>query len=282
MKNTEPGKGADNPPDKGSEEKLSFEKLAKLNKNNIARKLLEGGTLSRKDLETLSAIEQFEAKRKAGPEREDADVGVPEHLKIKRHYTMTEKALKQRKKAAKGSKVNHWKHGRTAKSFLNRIRPCHSTCAHYPCEVVAEGGTKPGGICLDKAAVIHGYRSITKAINDKDYKDFNEIAAFTIAESLHTINLLIEDIIRDSTMLKREKYDTSGNVIGYEIVPHPSLLALPRMIADLGITPAEFLITPRSVARAGDEEKGAKTLADIMSSIGRRSKDEREKGDEEE
>jgi hypothetical protein len=40
-----------------------------------------------------------------------------------------------------------------ANSFLNRLKPCHKTCPHYPCEVVAQGCTKFGGACLDKAGV---------------------------------------------------------------------------------------------------------------------------------
>jgi hypothetical protein len=271
MDSKDPDKGNEEP-DKGKDPDLSLDRLIKANKNNIARKLLAGEILSRKDLDTLSAIEQFEAKRKSGESSEED--GVPERLKIKRPYTLSDAALKQRRKAARGSKVNHWKHGRTAKSFLNRVRPCHKTCPQYPCEIVADGGTQPGGVCLDKAAVIYGYQAVVRAINEKDYKDFHEIAAFTIAESLHTVNMLREDIVRDGTMLKREKYNTNGGVMGYEIVPHPSLLALPKMIADLGITPSEFLITPRSVSRSGSEEKGAKTLADIMSSIGRKNRDE--------
>jgi len=274
-----------------SEERENAERLKKFYLANLLRKLQEGKSLSQKEYKHLKDLSSSpsppsEEKRGEAPSTSEEEVGLPRHLRIERHYTMSEKALEQRKKAAskggKKSKVNAYKHGKYAKSFLHKIKPCHSTCQHYPCEVVAQGGTKPGGVCLDKAAVITSYQAIINAVENKNYKDFNDLAALTIAESIHTINMLLEDIIRDGTMAKREKWDKDGSVMGYEIVPHPSLLALPKMLADLGITPAEFLITPRSIARSDEEEKGASTLADIMSSIGRNlQKKHEEKEDKE-
>jgi hypothetical protein len=261
-----------------SGDRENAERLGKLYLANLLRKLQEGKSLSKKEFKHLkelssSASPPSEEEKRGEAPSEKEEVGIPQHLRIERHYTMSEKALEQRRRAAskggKKSKVNAYKHGKYAKSFLHKIKPCHSTCQYYPCEVVAQGGTKPGGVCLDKAAVITSYQAIINAVENKNYKDFNDLAALTIAESIHTIQMLFEDIIRDGTMAKREKYDKEGSLIGYEIVPHPSLLALPKMIADLGITPAEFLITPRSLARADEEEKGARTLADIMSGIGR-------------
>jgi hypothetical protein len=266
------------------DDKEKYNNLHTLYYANLARKLREGKSLTDKEFKHLREMisdgqKDIPQSGASGTEddAEEKEVGVPESLKFKRHYTMTDKAREQRKKAAKGSKVNNWKHGKSAKSFLNRLKPCHKTCEHYPCEVVAQGGTKPGGVCLDKAAVISNYQTLIKAVEKKDYTDFNELAALTIAESIHTMHLLLEDIMRDGTVLKRMKYDKDGNNIGYEIVAHPSLLTLPKMIADLGITPSEMMITPKALAKKGDEDEGIRTIADLMSSIGKKMKDNKDR-----
>lgn len=264
------------------------ENLKKVYLSNIVAKLKDRKPLTDKELKHLKELssssepspQSATATDKGEGSPPEEEVGIPERLRIKRQYSLTEKAIEQRRKAAKGSKVNHWKHGKFAKTFLAKVRPCHRTCPYYPCEAVADGGTKPGGICLDKAAVISAYQAIVKAVEQKDYKDFNDLAALTIAESIHTVHMLLEDIVRDGTMAKREKWDKDGNVMSYEIVPHPSLLALPKLIADLGLTPSEFLITPRSIARADEEEKGAQTIADIMAGIGRKIKGQQEQREE--
>lgn len=245
---------------------------------NLALKIKEGKSLNDKDFKRLQQFIQGEDTQQS--KASEGDPGIPEKLKIKRHYTMSEKAREQRRKAGKGSKVNAWKHGKTAKSFLHRLKPCYKTCQHYPCEVVVQGGTKPGGVCLDKAAVISNYQTIIKAIEKKEYGDFNELAALTIAESIHVLHLLMEDIQRDGTILKRYKYDKDGKEVGYEVVTHPSLLALPKMIADLGLTPNEMMITPKALLKKDEDDEGIKSIADLMSTIGKKIQVKHEKEDE--
>jgi hypothetical protein len=69
-------------------------------------------------------------------------------------------------------------------------------------------------------------------------------------------------------MVKREKRDGKGNII-VEFVPHPTLASLPKLIADLGLTPSEFLITPRSKSRSDSDKEGALTLADLITRAGK-------------
>jgi len=190
---------------------------------------------------------------------------------------MSEAALEVRRKGGRAVRKNAlnpcWKHGRYAKSFITgAIRPCKSTCARYPCDLITEGGTKPGGPCLDKAAVIDTYSAIINAIRHKKMDDYQEIASLSIAQSIQTLNMLLEDIIRDGTTIKREKYDSQGKVIAAEYVHHPALNALPKMIADLGMTPGEMMITPRAISKQVTEDEGVKTIADLMAKVGEKLK----------
>ncbi len=129
-----------------SEDRKNAEKLGKLYLANLLRKLQEGKSLSQKEWKHLKELSSSpsppsEEKRGEAPSEKEEEVGIPQHLRIERHYTMSEKALEQRRKAAskggKKSKINAYKHGKYAKSFLHKIKPCHSTCPYYPCEVVA-------------------------------------------------------------------------------------------------------------------------------------------------
>ena len=200
--------------------------------------------------------------------------GIPANLRVKRRYTMSPEALAQRKAAAhspsKSSSMednrNAWKHGKYVENFVNKIRPCKSTCPEYPCSLVQEGETSPGEDCLDKADVITFYRAVQKAIANKEFDDFNSLASLQISNTMKIVDMLIEDIIRDGTVVKREKHDAKDNLI-IEYVTHPSLLSLPKLIADLGLNPSEFMITPRAIARDDEKEKDRDTVADGFTRI---------------
>jgi hypothetical protein len=263
--------------------------LIQISVNNAVKQLNDGKVVQAAIIDDLfSRKERLQAEIQALESGEtvpapaapvESGIGIPQHLRISRSYTMSDEAKLQRSNASKSKKKsagmkgnkNNWKHGKYAKSYIDsRIKPCKSTCHHYPCEIVADGGTKPGGVCLDKAEVLTMYQAILAAIKDKkNVDDFNELTALTLAEQMKVLHMLLEDVQRDGTIMKREKLDKDGRVIGYDIVPHPSLLTLPKMIADLGITPREMLISPKAIADDDNEEKEATTLATMLSRIGR-------------
>lgn len=285
----------------GEKKEVTTELLIKLHKGNILRKIKEGETGLTKELDYLLQLEERLKKEGSNNSRRDTvhrvptgdsnglddsnqkSVGIPDHLRIKRHYTITDAVRKQRSEAGKARAKKcmspNWKHGKYSKSFvMGAIKPCKSTCPEYPCKIVEDGGTEPGSACLDKAAVIDTFRAIDKALKEKQFDDFNEIASLNIAKAIQTTTMLLDDIIRDGTLHKREKYGTDGQVIGYEIVLHPSLLALPKLLADLCITPQEFMLTPRQIIKQGAEDKGIQTIADLMSRVGNTMKQHKAKG----
>ena len=277
--------------------KEKADQLQKVYLQNLALKLREGKSLSEREFEHLRLLSRdLNATDVPPPEQpplspfvqgestdEDPDaVGVPERLRFKRSYTLTEAALEQRRKASNkstgprteegknaSSRRNAWKHGQFAQGYiLNRVKPCKSTCPQYPCELVENNSTRPGGECLDKAAVIQFFSAICEAVKDKQYDGFNELAALTIANQINVLHTLMEDIQRDGTMLKKEKHDKEGKYLGYEVVPHPSLLSLIKLSDSLGLTANELMITPKALTKQADEEEGIKTIADLMSRIG--------------
>ena len=205
----------------------------------------------------------------------DSGVGIPLAMRVRREYTLSPAAIEQRRQAALQPKPgmqgvrNAWKHGRHASSFLTRLKPCKTTCPQYPCELVADNVTEPGKDCLDKAELL----SIIHAVHDaiKDPKDgtaaFQEIAAVNIANSIRILEMLQEDIMRDGTVIKSLKPTAFGNVVEYKL--HPSLLALPKMIQDLNLTPDQFMITPKAKAKVDGEQEAAKTIGELLGAAGK-------------
>ena len=204
--------------------------------------------------------------------------GIPEGLRVtrRRQYTLSDAALEQRRQAAQQPKPgmqgvrNNWKHGLYAKDFANRLKPCKSTCHRYPCSMVNDGTTSPGGDCLDKAELMQFFRAVHTAITTQSTDDFNGYSALLIANSMKILQDMQEAILQDGTVLKREKMTKEGLQVEY--VLHPALQALPKLIADLGMHPNEFMITPKAISKQDTEEAGLRTLADLMSGVARKLK----------
>lgn len=207
---------------------------------------------------------------------ENEAIGIPHDMRVKRKYTMSDAALDQRRQAAMAPKPgmagvrNNFKTGQYAKSFLGRIRPCKRTCAHYPCELVEDGATTPGKDCLDKAELLSVVRAVHSALTDPENGagDFKDIAALSIANNITILEMLQEDIMRDGTVLKSTKDTKHGQQVEYKM--HPSLLALPKMIAELGMTPEQFMITPKAQAKQKTEEEGVKSIAEMLGMVGKK------------
>lgn len=284
--------------------------LYKLAKVKLAERILKGDTDIVKDFENLKNLEarinaaeapaaatgtsssqspsSASATGEGDTPSEEDELGIDPTLRVKRHYKLSEEAIEQRRAAARrerpdaaGNK-NAWKHGRFAKDFVDgRIKPCLSTCPDFAdCALVNDGYTKPGGVCYDKAAVIAIYTALQDAIKNKKYDDFDDVSALFISEAMHNAMSLMEDCIRDGGVVLRRKTDKNGAVTE-EYVPHPALLAIPKFIADLGITPREMLATPKSRNDNKNEEEKGKTLAGIMSDLNRRQRDRADqKGDD--
>lgn len=245
----------------------------------VAAATIDDLMVARSALEVkLAAVESGEEDNAPHPHRgEGADdaPGIPEHLRIRRHYTLSPAALAQRKHASKqkqpnmkGNK-NAWKHGNSGQNYIaSFIKPCKSSCPDYPCEIIVQGGTKPGGDCLSRAGVIQSYRALVDGIKNKKYEDFNDMAALVMAKNIQTVQDMFDDIQRDGAFIKEERYDKDGAVCGARFVPHPNMLALPKLLQSIGLTPGEMMLTPKALATKDTDDKGVKTIADLMSSLG--------------
>jgi hypothetical protein len=235
------------------------------------------------DIERLENGEDLEAPHPSpltshpSPEPEGDEYGIPERLRVKRRpYTLSPEALKQRKDAAnspakadamKGNR-NAWKHGENAKGFLRQIfRPCKSTCTQYPCSLVKEGETEPGEQCIDKVQLAQSLHAFNKALSEGDITDLKDLAAVRLAGGFEVVGQLLQDILQDGTLIKSEKFDKEGGLLGYDLKSHPSLFHLGRLMETLNLSPADFMITPREIAKKETDDEGVKNAADILSRL---------------
>ncbi len=206
----------------------------------------------------------------------EEDIGIPKELRVKRKYTLSDKALQQRRDASQQPKPgmqgrrNAWKHGRHAASFVSRLKPCKTTCRKYPCNLVAEGTTRAGDDCLELGEMLNIIRAVHQAIKSpkEGAEAFNEISAVIIGNNLNILEMMQEDIMRDGTMVKSLKYDKKGNLIQEEYKPHPSLTVLPKMISDLGMSPDNFMITPKAKDRSSNEKEAVRAITDVLGTAG--------------
>jgi hypothetical protein len=218
------------------------------------------------------------------------EYGIPEELRIKRRpYTMTAAALEQRKAASNSPEKakamlgnqNAWKTGEHAKGFIRQIfKPCKSTCTQYPCQLIEDGATSPGEACLDKQEFMHCLANMQSAIKSGKVDDIKDMAALRIAGVWEVVRMLTEDILADNTVVKSQKLDKTGKVIGYEVKPHPSLLSLGKLVESAGLTAPEWMVTPRQIAKEDTDKKTSETLATLMGKVVRVSDRSTEAKDE--
>jgi len=221
---------------------------------------------------------------------EEKTTGIPAKMRVPRNYTLSAAAIEARRRNAKkstgpktpegkaASSRNAWKHGLYASSrLLQFAKPCRSTCPKFSdCEIVGNGVTSPGGDCLDKEHLLEAVIAIDKAVREQDTDSLNELVAFELAEILQVIRRLRADILEDGTIIKSEKLNKEGEVIGYEYKLHPGLLALPKLLSDFGLTLPDFRLTPKEIHRSKDVEDGVQTIAQILSGAGTASREKKE------
>lgn len=264
-------------------EGLTAEKLAKALKSNIARELAAGKTAGiARDIRELRQLERemFPGVNNTPEDIDPDNDPVLERLRVKkRPYTLTPAALEQRRQAAKlstgpiteagkaASKQNAWKHGLHARTrILNLGKPCRSTCQQYPCSLVDDGATQPGGQCLDKEYMLACVEAVSRAVTSGDLSDLKDVAALQMGQSIQVIDELQASILEYGVYMKDEKLDKDGKVIGYALKPNPSLLPLSNLLKAVGLTLPDFMITPAALERKKSDDAAAATISDIFKS----------------
>lgn len=213
----------------------------------------------------------------------------------KSHYTMTEKALKQRRDAQPAASANTtgpstpetkaissrnaWKHGlysqaTKAMTWQNMgmlVRPCLSTCPKHPCSLVDDGKTQPGGDCLDKTVYLEAFDAIISALHSGDATHGHGMFAAQLAQAVETLQGLRAVLARDGYMVAVPMFDKEGKSIGTRYETHPVMSHYVKMLDTLGINFSEMMMTPRAVSQKKDNEEKVDAFASLMGGLMQRS-----------
>lgn len=222
---------------------------------------------------------------------------------------LTEAQLRQRREAAKKStgprtlegkarsSRNNWKTGLHSKANLTSAihrghfdtgldalvgavgKPCKSTCPKYPCSLVDDGVTSPGGSCLDKTVYVQAFAAVIDAVQNRSMEGVGGVMAAEIASTLQMLHDLREQCADMGPILGIPAVTSEGNVItradGSEVmskwIVNPAWPVVLKTLEVLGISLPEALATPQAQARAKVEGEAADALQQAMGGIFQRA-----------
>jgi hypothetical protein len=224
-----------------------------------------------------SALPPDSSDPEEGEEEDPAKRAMLRKLSVRtRAYNMSAAALRQRQAAAKSPEkakamignANAYKTGAFARNRIRQFfRPCKSTCPQFPCELIADGETEPGSVCLDKKNLVQSIQAVMKAMNNGDMTDLRELVAVQIGHGMEVLQNLADDINTYGVKHLSEKIDKEGNVIGQELKLNPSLLPYAKLLEVLNTTPQHYNLTDQAREKTKSDKEIVETLADRMSRI---------------
>ena len=216
---------------------------------------------------------------------------------------LSEAQLRQRREAAQhstGPKTeegkarvsrNGWKHGLTSavhklhfdnglNSLLGVVgKPCLSTCPKYPCPLVQDEITRPGGSCLDKQVYVQAFASIIDAIEGGSMDGMHGLMASEMASTVQMLHDLRATIADQGLVIGIPMIDSEGNVVtrqdGSEVMgkylPNPGVALIAKLQEILGISLPEALVTPKSQAQAKTDKETTDAVQTLMGGIFQRA-----------
>ena len=215
----------------------------------------------------------------------------------KRKYTMSERALEQRQRAAElstGPKTadgkarssrNAWKTGEY--SALQRLqlqntsvglfaKPCRTTCPkhpdqnpEFPCSLVMDGLTSEGGDCLDKSVYVDAFTAVIDAVQHGEYDGVNGMAAGHLAGGLDVLHRAREELAEHGLLIDQPIVNKDGDVIGYKTVANPVLQHYNNLLKTLGINLAEMMATPKARQKLIDPDDPDDPVAGLFGALAR-------------
>jgi len=154
-------------------------------------------------------------------------------------------------------------------------KPCRSTCLRYPCALVDEGLTKPGGDCLDKTVYVQAFDAILDTIQGGGATE--SLQALLAAEAAGALELLRnarEEVAERGLYLPIYAIKKNGEVVMLDDKPvvakyvdNPAYMKYVVLLDRLGLNLPELLATPRAIQKAETEGETGDVLQDLLQGV---------------
>lgn len=222
---------------------------------------------------------------------------------IRERKPLTAAQLQQRRDAAKKStgprtvegkaraSRNAWKHGLNSAIHASHFdsglqsvvgamgKPCQTTCPKYPCSLVNDGQTSPGGTCLDKQVYVQAFTAIIDALDGGSMEGMHGLMAAEVSAALQMLHELrstvstqglvigIPMVTEDGKVIK----DANGNPIMGKYIANPGYPMMIKTLETLGISLPELLVTPQAKVKARVQEEATDAMQTVLGSIFQRA-----------
>lgn len=213
---------------------------------------------------------QREQRRQAGSQKKtmtDAAMDQRSAALEKAHEHATGPVTPEGKAA---SARNNWRHGKYSAASRSQDwfktvmgKPCQSTCPQYPCSLVEQGQTQPGGDCLDKRVFVQSFDAIITTLQTGELENMHGLLASKVAGALQILEQM-RQAVSDKLTVEKALYSKSGELLGHETVLNPLLMSYIKMLEKMGINLPELLATPRAKAKDDNDKDGNDNLGDFL------------------
>jgi hypothetical protein len=223
--------------------------------------------------ETGQKLKREKSRQGDAPrEDDDEELGMPERLRVKRPYTMSEDARlarvrnaqkstgprteKGKKRSAANGRYANWKHGACSASVIARtFGVCTKRCPKYPCEAVQNSNARPRQLCMDYEGLPLKIKTFVEAAETGDIKQVKELGAVLLAMHLQNVENMLINVHMDGPMVKEDIYNSFGELIGQKYRSHPNLQAIIDSLHKLGLTLPAMRMTPQELQKTRDGEE---------------------------
>lgn len=156
-------------------------------------------------------------------------------------------------------------------------RPCKSTCPSFPCSLVDNELTRPGGDCLDKTVYLQAFDALLAGLQSGNADSMHEVLAAEAAGAIELLRQLREEIAAHGLTRELPAIDREGAVILMpdgkaapgRIIANPAISHYYALLDRLGINLPELLATPRAAKKAEGGEEVADAFAELMEGVAR-------------
>lgn len=228
----------------------------------------------KRELSEKEIAQRREAGRKGGLARKGQPLSEAELQQRRDAAQLSTGPRTEEGKAA--SSRNNWRTGEysaiTKMDLWQRTmlqvhgKPCQSTCEEYPCKLVEDGLTQPGGDCMDKSVFVQAFDAIMATLATGDVQHAHGMIGAQIAGAMEILQKLRDEIVKQPIAYK-PLVNKSGDHIGDVPMANPVLSQYVKLLGELGINLPEMMATPKAILQQKNSEEATDAVGELFGKL---------------